>query len=107
MLDEIKVTGLEIKIDGKKRTLSIEKAWELKRELDKLLHTEPYPTPYPNPVPFLPYIPYVPYTEPYTYPTWCNGTDSADSFNVVNPSGNDVILNLSTTPHFPACDHPL
>ena len=80
MSDEIKVTGLEIKIDGKKRTLSIEKAWELKRELYKMLHTEsvPYPYPvYPNPV--LPYVPYVPYTEPYI--TWGNGnSDSAGSY---------------------------
>ncbi len=61
MSDEIKVIGLEIKVDGKKLTLSIEKAWELKRELDKLLRVEPFP--------FLPYVPLVPYTEPYPTPS--------------------------------------
>ena len=80
MSNEIKVIGLEIKVDGKKLTLSIEKAWELKRELDKMLHVEPYPTPYPNPVPILPYAPYVPYTEPWA--TWSDSiSDSAGGFS--------------------------
>ena len=67
MADKIEVTGIKIKINGNKATLSIEEAWRLKRELDKLLHTESVPYPYlvyPGP-----YIPYVPYTEPYIYPT--------------------------------------
>ncbi|KKN49031.1 hypothetical protein LCGC14_0646720 [marine sediment metagenome] len=53
MSDKIEVTGIEIKINGNKATLNIEDAWELKRELDKLLHAEsvPYPYPvYPGPV---------------------------------------------------------
>ncbi len=99
MSDKIEITGIEIKINGKKIKINIEDAWELKRELDKLLHVESVPYPYPvYPNPIAPYIPYVPYTEPYIYPTWGNGTDTAGSFNVANPSGNDVILNLSTMP---------
>ncbi len=74
MSDKIEVTGIEIKINSKKIKINIEDAWELKRELDKLLHTEPYPTPYPNPVLFLPYGPYVPYeVRPYEI-TWGSHT---------------------------------
>lgn len=51
MSDKIEITGLEIKIDGKPALLSIEDAWELKRELDKLLHAESIPCPYPYYVP--------------------------------------------------------
>jgi len=71
MSDKIEITGIKVKINGNKATLSIEEAWELKRELDKLLHTESAPYPYPWPVdPILPYVPYVPYYET----TWGDGT---------------------------------
>ena len=80
MPDKIEITGIEIKINDKKVTLSTEDAWQLKRELDKLLHTQSLPCPCPWPVePISPYVPYVPYAEPYI--TWDSGTNSAGGFS--------------------------
>ena len=76
MSDKIEITGIEITINGKKFTLHIEDAWELKRELDKLLHTESVPYPWPvEPIP--PYVPYVPYYET----TWGNNNSGEYYFN--------------------------
>lgn len=94
MADKIEVTGIEIKINGKKVMLSVEDAWGLKRELDKLLHTESVPYPYPWPVsPFTPYIPYVPYTTD-TRPYWSD-TASSGGFNCETIDGKTIeLINL-------------
>ncbi len=79
MSDKIEVTGIEIKINGKKISINIEDAWELKRELDKLLHVESVPYPYP----IYPNYPQWIWTDTGTAapkPYW-SGTTSAGGFS--------------------------
>lgn len=55
MNNEIKITGINVKVKGKELTLTVDEARELKKELDALLEVKMYQ----------PYVPYV----VHNYPT--------------------------------------
>lgn len=71
MSDKIEVTGIELKINGKKYVLKVEAAWGLKRALDEMLRTESVPYPYPVYPPVAPIQPSIqnPYEPQWDYTT--------------------------------------
>jgi len=61
----IKVTGINIKVKGQSLALTVEEAWELKRELDGLLEVKMYQPWVPYHVHHIHHYPLPTFTRPY------------------------------------------